>query len=74
MQLSPDRLYDFIGIFKCPVMRRTQKIMADFTLGFLEKRSLVTVRYYLKMKVLSLSVDPQMPADIGVQKMKVLLC
>lgn len=72
MQLSPDRLFDYTRIFKCPIMRRTQKIMADFTLGFLEKGSLV--RCCLKVKVLFLSVDSQMPADREIQKMKILLC
>lgn len=52
MQLSPERLNVYTATFKCPVMKRAQKIMADFTLGFLEKGSLVTVRCCLKVKVL----------------------
>lgn len=63
MQLSPDRLCDDTGIFKCPVMRRAQKIDGRFQPWLFGKEELVTVRCYLKVKVLFLSVDSEMPSD-----------
>lgn len=49
------------------------KDQADCSLGSLEKRRLVIVRCYLKMKLLLLSVSSQMPSDVEIQKIKTII-